>query len=277
IASVDIHLPRLTYLSLDGEHFSDVYLFLKHIKPSPGCRLSVCNMRGADIPIEDTSTTTLLENLYGEMVKWAVACINLHRPKIAHLSMDYPIFQSIPVVEIGFTNKKNSWGVETVLFLKFSLYYCGFYVIQQLATCSALSTVRQLQLISVPEIEDPLYPFYQTLSSVTELTVVICCPDLVGAFHIQDGQPQSQFPIFPLLCSLRLCSDGEPPPWLDFDYTNYILDFLEYRAGVGLPVLSLDLSYCGYTVFSFGEENWSRIVSRALGVKVTLPDYCLSL
>ncbi|KAF4619147.1 hypothetical protein D9613_004874 [Agrocybe pediades] len=276
IASFDIHLPRLRYLYLDGQHFLDVYLFLKLIKPSPGCILGVSKIRGVEAHMGDTSTNMLLENLYGEMVKWASAYINLHRPKSAYLSMNYPIFQSIPSVQIGCT--KDEFGVpESSLSLQFTLYSYGYNAIQQLATCSGLSAVRDLDLSSVPQIEDPLFPLYRAFSSVTKLTVVRCCPDLVGAFHIEDSQPQSQFPIFPLLYNFRPVSAGEPSPWLDFDYTHYILDFLEYRAGVGLPILSLDLSYCRHTVLTFGEENWSRIASRALGVKVTLPDYCLSL
>ncbi|KAF9562438.1 hypothetical protein CPC08DRAFT_706648 [Agrocybe pediades] len=276
IASFDIHLPRLRYLYLGGQHFLDVYLFLKLIKPSPGCILGVSKIRGVEAHMGDTSTNTLLENLYGEMVKWASAYINLHRPKSAYLSMDYPIFQSIPSVQIGCT--KDEFGVpESSLSLQFTLCSYGYNAIQQLATCSGLSAVRDLDLSSVPQIEDPLFPLYRAFSSVTKLTVVRCCPDLVGAFHIEDSQPQSQFPIFPLLYNFRPVSAGEPSPWLDFDYTHYILDFLEYRAGVGLPILSLDLSYCRHTVLTFGEENWSRIASRALGVKATLPDYCLSL
>ncbi|KAF9539913.1 hypothetical protein CPC08DRAFT_731053 [Agrocybe pediades] len=109
--------------------------------------------------------------------------------------------------------------------------YCRSAIAElAMASSDIFSSVKHLSLFVGKH--DSWVPLYNAFSCVTELTLDAYKIDLT-ALHI-DNKEEKQYILFPQLRSLRvmLVTNTIPPS---------ILDFMENRAGVGLPLSCLHL------------------------------------
>ncbi|KAF4612611.1 hypothetical protein D9613_011851 [Agrocybe pediades] len=256
-----IHLPRLTSLQLLYSPFRDVLTLLTHIKPSSCCGLVIFAM-GSTGTRANTRANSLVDDLYDVMVEWISAFIDGRPAK--SLVMTSMLCAGMP----SFTIQDAVAIKERSLEVTFNLEYRGYSALRKLATCSGLSTVKQLCLDCVPETGDKLLPLYRAFSSVTNLIIVGRCDD-IRSFHIDDN-PWCQFPIFPLLHTLEV-RGSRNYPIQRFNSVGFIIDFLEYRAGVGLPVLSLNL--CNDTAMLLRREKQDclRRLRQVSGLVLSMP------
>ncbi|KAF4612655.1 hypothetical protein D9613_011849 [Agrocybe pediades] len=222
-----IHLPGLTWLHISRRHFIEVFSLLEHITPSPCCGLVVTWMQG-----RETGTSADIERMYAAMVKWISAFVNSHRPTFVELKSEV---SSDP----GESSDAHFLGIRGVPEYPhrkplFEVKICfddpgGYFALRELATCPGFSFVQRLTLAYVPETGDELLPLYQAFSGVTKLIIIGYCDSMQAFQH--DSRLQRQVPIFPLLHTMQV--------WVLEDFpasVGYMFDFLEYRAGVGLPV-----------------------------------------
>ncbi|KAF4612750.1 hypothetical protein D9613_011853 [Agrocybe pediades] len=233
VGATSVYLPRLTRLCIYQRHFQEVSSLLNHIE-SPGCDLYVRGMRGLS-----TGSAIDIQRTYAAMVKWVSAFIDIHRPKV--IEVGTCTYSMRPFISIMVSPELHYQNPSSDLILPLSSR--GFSALRELAACPGLSSIQRLNLTSGPKFWDELLPFYRALSGVTEIAVDADLHNMQVFQH--DGIPHGQIPDFPLLRTLRICA------LQDFSVSvGSIFDFLEYRAGVGFPVLLLEFSeYCsdGFT------------------------------
>ncbi|KAF9554154.1 hypothetical protein CPC08DRAFT_713135, partial [Agrocybe pediades] len=115
--------------------------------------------------------------------------------------------------------------------------YCRFALAELGASSDSFSSVKELSLDVEPDKHDALLPLYEALTSVTKLTLVA---DKIDFTALQMDRKHTQSVLFPQLHSLHVFFYGES---LQNDKTlSSIVDFVQFRTRVGLPVSYLDLS-----------------------------------
>ncbi|KAF9553980.1 hypothetical protein CPC08DRAFT_713273 [Agrocybe pediades] len=257
-----IHLPQLISLQLFHSPFKDILKLLTRIRPSSCCGLVIFAM-GSTANRTDDGDNSLVDQLYEVIVEWISAFLD-GRPARS-LMMTSVLCEGLPT----FTIQDAATIKERSLEITFNLDARSYSALRKLATCSGLSTVEQLCLECVPDTGDELLPLYRAFSSVTTLIIVGCCDD-VRSFHVQDDNPWCQSPIFPLLHTLEV-RGSRNYPIRRFNSVGFITDFLEYRAGVGLPVLSLNL--CNDTAMLLRREKQDclRRLRQISGLVLSMP------
>ncbi|KAF4612752.1 hypothetical protein D9613_011855 [Agrocybe pediades] len=236
--ALSILLPRLKRLRIHQRHFTEVFSLLKHIK-APPCSLVVTWMRGLE-----TGRSPDIEKTNAVSVEWVSAFVNDHQAKsiILELPEDasrYPLGSSnAHFLSIAVGMPEDSRQIPSFAAEIYIDHSSGYSALRELATCPGLSSVQRLTLVRMPPAAGKeLVSLYQAFSSVTELVIDRCCHDNIQAFQLYDSLgSQHRVSIFPLLQTVQVrgCNNFSM-------FVGSLLDFLEYRARVGSPVLLLDL------------------------------------
>ncbi|KAF4612649.1 hypothetical protein D9613_011865 [Agrocybe pediades] len=231
---IPIRLPRLQSLQIFHCTQSDALPFLELIKPSPTCSITILttcsppvNNPDSYVGIQDPSS-----RFYCASLPWILAYMKARGPRSISLAADdlNHVFRMLdhrsPQISQLYKLEEECLDIKVHLD-----NYCHSALAELARSSDIFSSVRQLSLFV--DKHDSWVPLYNAFSSVTELTLCAYKIDLT-ALHA-DHKEQKQSILFPQLRSLRVVLEGSASA-LDSDIVPGILDFMENRAGVGLPL-----------------------------------------
>ncbi|KAF4617748.1 hypothetical protein D9613_005699 [Agrocybe pediades] len=239
---VSVHLPQLQSLQLFGPQ-TELHPFLELIKPSPVCSIMVSSTNLPSPPPPGNNQDSHdgvqapLSRFYRALFPWILAYMKGRAPR--NISLQADVFE--PFRMCDYSSYTSASGMpnleEELLEIEFALdSYCRSTIAELGTLSESFSSVKQLTVCIVDK-HDALVPIYKAFTSVTKLTLeAYLALDLV-ALHAHKEQ-SILFPQLHSLCVMLLgkaLSDSVVPK-IVLD----IVDFVENRAGVGLPLSCLD-------------------------------------
>ncbi|KAF9553985.1 hypothetical protein CPC08DRAFT_208427 [Agrocybe pediades] len=244
---VKVNLPTLKRLQIWRREFHEARTLLECITPSSHCSLmlvpEVPRVRHYNSPLARPWPCPLTTRDMILIQKWVMPYINGHRPNTLKLQIEQ--IGRFVLFAISDINLRDSTLVRSVLYVEVVLdaVEALSFVQELIAFSRRLScAVKRLQVDSLSVLSD-WYSVYQDLDSITELTITnlmdyyIPDPDARTWFTRDDitGQPREEA-LFPRLHTLILDVIFDP------NHLEHIVDYLEYRREIGLPVSVLDAS-----------------------------------
>ncbi|KAF9553984.1 hypothetical protein CPC08DRAFT_767087 [Agrocybe pediades] len=235
-----IDLPLLESLQIHGRHCSTLLAFLRHITPSPRCRLFSNPFSGIQNVEPHPSAA------YDAILIWLRAFTNKHPPKYIQV---LAVSCRIPTHEDGeggedcirlhiCDSNEPSTVEEAQLGAEIVLDTHGRSFIRELAP--SFAAVERLCLLGTHFVSRDLYLLYQAFPSVTELEIRGTDIDFEPeAVCTRDGEESPLFPLLHTVIPRRFYGSN----------LDRIADFLEYRVRIGLPVSVLDLSAKSHPVW----------------------------
>ncbi|KAF9554156.1 hypothetical protein CPC08DRAFT_821866 [Agrocybe pediades] len=239
---VPIHLPKLQSLHIINGNLSEILPFLELITPSPICSIAI---HTTCLPVSrQESFDALPTRFYRALLPWISAYMKGRPPKFISLDVDSEPSLSLRIRDYPPpppSYKPSSIEEDSLDVAVLLDSYCRSALAELTRASSRIfSSVEQLSVyVEYKRDPDILLPFYEAFTSVTELTLEAYTAIDFMDLHAERKRDASV--LFPRMRTLCITvEDGSMVE--DATIVSRILDFVEYRASVGLPLSCLDLS-----------------------------------
>ncbi|KAF9554163.1 hypothetical protein CPC08DRAFT_727366 [Agrocybe pediades] len=246
--------------------------FLELIKPSPMCSIAFTTTSsppGNDQESSYDGVQAPPSRFYRALLPWILAYMKGHAPRFIFLEVVESdasfIIHDHPPPSHALYRRSDEYLDITVRLDSF----CLSAIAELGASSDIFSPVTHLS-ICIQDKHDALAPLYKSFTSVTELTLQGDTSGLTAALHAYNEQEQSGI-LFPRLRSLCVSTYS---PSADSAIANVVLDILEFvenRAGAGLPLSSLDLSEGDPRIGLSLSDNDKERLTKLPGLTVKLP------
>ncbi|KAF9548712.1 hypothetical protein CPC08DRAFT_823500 [Agrocybe pediades] len=237
MASTPVDLPQLESLQIFSRYYEEVLALLECIMPSPQCSLfTSCLGKITRYDSEGDEVWISPSKVYDAIIRWMLVHAKIHPWKFIWLwTMDYSEsgchLDIRDSEEHPLSSSADQGGMPVGITVELDSY--GRHCLQELVSSGIFSTVERLQLTDSAHVVCSFFPLYQAFHSVTELVIegaLFMIPQHKNAALRRDLDP----PLFPRLRALILIHSAERS-------LDEVVEFLEHRVEIGLPVAVLDL------------------------------------